>query len=50
MTARHDGQADGLPGMPPPVTEAELRALHHRLAGQAEAASSSVPTGVSAVR
>ena len=38
MTARHDGQADGLPGMPPPVTEAELRALHHRLAGQAEAA------------
>jgi methylated-DNA-[protein]-cysteine S-methyltransferase len=38
MTARHDGQADGLPGMPPPVTEAELRALHQRLAEQAEAA------------
>ena len=38
MTARHDGQADGLPGMPPPVTEADLRALHHRLAGQAETA------------
>lgn len=38
MTARDDGQADGLPETPPPVTEAELRALHHRLAEQAEAA------------
>ena len=38
MTADSDWQAAGLPGAPPPVTEAELRALHDRLAGRAEAA------------
>ncbi len=38
MTTDLDGQAAGLPGAPSPVTEAELRALHDRLAERAEAA------------
>lgn len=42
MTADNGGQAAALPGTPPvtdaPVTDAELRALHDRLAEQAEAA------------
>ena len=38
MTTDFDGPAAGLPGGPPPVTEAELRALHDRLTERAEAA------------
>jgi len=38
MTASNGWQAAGLPGTPPPVTEAELRALRDRLAERADAA------------
>jgi hypothetical protein len=38
MTVSDSWQAAGLPGTPPPVTEAELRALRDRLAGQADKA------------
>ena len=38
MTASNSWQAAGLPGTPPPVTEAELRALRDRLAERADAA------------
>ena len=38
MTASNSWQAAGLPGAPPPVTEAELRALRDRLAERADAA------------